>query len=80
MVSNKVYNRILEWLASQERSQAWLARKAGIARQRLSDFAAGRRGFSPEVADRISAATGGAITLRELLGLPSESQQERTAP
>ena len=65
--------RILKWLQDNEKSQAWLARETGTFPQRLCDYLKGRRTLSPEVADRIEVLTGGAITMREVLGLPSRS-------
>jgi len=63
--------RIRAWLSDNEKSQAWLAAQAGTFPQRLCDYLKGRRSLNARIADRIEVLTGGAVTMRDVLGLPS---------
>ena len=52
-----------------------LAVKLGVSQPFVSQLATGRRRPSPEVAKRISEATGGKVTVMELL-YPKEADAE----
>jgi DNA-binding transcriptional regulator YdaS (Cro superfamily) len=65
--------RLEEYMKKNNIRALGIARKAKINFSIISRYLNGRRGLSPESAARISAATGGEVTVEELLfpnGLP----------
>jgi len=65
--------KLKEFLEENRINALGLARKAGLSFSIVSRYLNGKRGLSPESAARISAATGGVVTVEDLLfpkGLP----------
>lgn len=61
--------KLIKWLEMEERSQAWLARKIGLTRARVSlaiNGVRGRNPFSLKSCEKIFNLTGGDITLKDL--------------
>lgn len=64
---------IAAWRKRQGVTQSALAATLGVSPEYISMLEADKRGLSPELAARLSAATDGALTVAELLypdGLP----------
>lgn len=59
------------YLEEHELSHVAIAARSGVARSTITKVLSGsRKRFSPEAARKLVKATGGAVTLEELLGLP----------
>jgi transcriptional regulator with XRE-family HTH domain len=70
---------LARFLAESELSTAALARKARVSRPTISKVLHGRRRrFSPDAAQRLSAATGGRVSVLELLGIASPRKRTRS--
>ena len=51
-------NKVIEWLAANERSQVWLAAKAGITSSHLNHWLTGRHAMSAETLARVADVMG----------------------
>lgn len=56
------------WLAANGRTRTWLAEQIGTSTATLSRLMRGKQWPSREIADRIRAITGGAVTPNDFLG------------
>lgn len=62
-----------EWLASQKKPAAWLAREAELSQAHMSLVLRGKKGLSPEAAGRIASLTQIDARLLLEIGVPSEA-------
>lgn len=68
--SNKgVIVSIVEWLEKEGVNRSELARRAGVSRSSVHRLITGRY-KSVKLMERVSAVTGGAVTVAELVGIP----------
>lgn len=67
---------LADYLAREERSQAYIARRANCSEGHLSLFLKGKRGLSVPLAKRISEATGGEVPVRALVADKLEKAAE----
>ena len=51
-------NKVLEWLEANERTQVWLASKAGITSSHLHHWLTGRHAMSAETLARVADVMG----------------------
>lgn len=77
-VSMQSTHPLMLWLVVHGVNRKAFAQDAGIGQPYLSDLIAGIKRPSLEVADRISAATGGAITAEHFPGRRSRRRPARS--
>jgi DNA-binding XRE family transcriptional regulator len=68
-----------DWMEERGTPNAWLARQIGVTRQAVAPYVNGEGKPSLENAEKISKATDGAVTVKELLypeGLPKGASWE----
>lgn len=69
--------RLAEWLAGAKVRQIDFAARVGISPEFLSLVVKGVRGLSYETACRVSTATGGVVTVSELLSKQQRAETRR---
>ena len=60
---------IVEWLEREGVNKSDLARRAGVGRSSIHRLITGRY-KSVKLMEKVSAVTGGAVTVEELVGIP----------